>query len=555
MSTSFVSALRQPLGTALGFSLAINLALLTPSLFMLQVFDRVFSTRSVETLVMLTIIATATLVTMGFLEHYRSRTLAAVGIALEQQHGPRLLTRLLGTPGGAQAEGMRDLGVLRSFLSGTGIVALFDAPWILIYLVVIYLFHPVLGGVATLAAGFLLLLAWLNERLTRDSLAALHDGHRDAARFVDDALRKSETVTALGMAGAVTARWNRMTRRSHGVQLGVSQRGGLFGAVSRVSRQMVQIIMLGVGAYLVIAEGATAGVTLAATIILGRALAPVELLIGGWKSLVDARAAYARLQPLLDAADEGPALTPLPRPSGKLEVENLVYTPPGAARPVVAGVSLSLQPGQVLAVVGASGSGKTTLARLLVGVLPPAYGGVRLDGADLRMWAVADRGRWLGYMPQTVALFPGTVSENIARLGEVDADALLDAARLAGAHEMILRLPQGYDTPVGEDGSRLSGGQRQRVALARAVYATPALVVLDEPDASLDAEGEQALLECVRQLRARGSTVVVVSQRRAVLGVADMVAVMKDGKIERLAAREQAAPVTSMTNVARGNLA
>jgi len=206
-------------------------------------------------------------------------------------------------------------------------------------------------------------------------------------------------------------------------------------------------------------------------------------------------------------------------------------------------------------VVGASGSGKTTLARLLVGVLPPAHGGVRLDGADLRMWAVADRGRWIGYVPQNVSLFPGTVSENIARLGDVDADALLDAARLAGAHEMILRLPQGYDTPVGEDGSRLSGGQRQRVALARAVHATPALVVLDEPDASLDAEGEQALLECVRQLKSRGSTVVVVSQRRAVLGVADMVAVMKDGKIERLAAREQAAPVTSMTNVARGNLA
>ncbi len=554
MSLSFVSALRKPMGTALGFSLAINLALLTPSLFMLQVFDRVLSTRSVETLVMLGIIATATLVTMGFLEHYRSRTLAAIGIALEQQHGPRLLTRLLGTPGGAQAEGMRDLGVLRSFLSGTGIVALFDAPWIVIYIVVIYLFHPVLGGVATLAAAFLLLLAWLNERMTRDSLAVLHDGHRDAARFVDDALRKSETVTALGMAGAVTSRWGRMTRRSHGVQLGVSQRGGLIGAVSRVSRQMVQIIMLGVGAYLVIAEGATAGVTLAATIILGRALAPVEMLIGGWKSLVDARAAYARLKPLL-AADDAAAPTPLPRPSGKVEVENLVYTPPGAAKPVLAGVGFALQPGQVLALVGASGSGKTTLARLMVGVLPPAYGSVRLDGADLRMWSVADRGRWIGYVPQNVSLFAGTVSENIARLGEVDPDALLDAARVAGAHELILRLPQGYDTPVGEDGGRLSGGQRQRIALARAVYGNPALAVLDEPDASLDAEGEQALLECVRQLKARGTTVVVVSQRRAVLGVADLVAVMKDGKIERLAAREPPAPVTSMASVARGNLA
>jgi PrtD family type I secretion system ABC transporter len=555
MPLSFVSALRRPLGTALGFSLAINLALLTPSLFMLQVFDRVLSTRSVETLVMLTIIATVTLLTMGFLEHYRSRTLAAVGIALEQAYGPRLLGRLVSTPGSAaQAEGMRDLATLRAFLSGTGIVALFDAPWILIYLAVIYLFHPVLGAVATLSAAFLLLLAWLNERMTRDSLAALHDGHRDTARFVDDALRKSEAVTALGMADAVTARWRRMTQRSHGVQLGVSRRSSLITSSSRVTRQMVQIVMLGVGAYLVIADNATAGVTLAATIILGRALAPVEQLIGGWKSLVDARAAFGRLRPIL-GADDGPALTPLPRPSGRLEVENLVYTPPGAARPVLAGVSFALPPGQVLALVGASGSGKTTLARLLVGVLPPAYGGVRLDGADLRMWSPVDRGRWIGYVPQNVSLFPGTVSENIARLGEVDADALLAAARLAGAHELILRLPQGYDTPVGEDGGRLSGGQRQRIALARAVYGAPALAVLDEPDASLDAEGEQALLECVRRLKALGTTVVVVSQRRAVLGVADMVAVMKDGKIERLAAREAAAPVTAVAGVARGNLA
>lgn len=558
MHVSFLSALRAPLITALGFSLAINLAMLTPSLFMLQVFDRVLSTRSIETLLMLGVIAGVTMVVMGFLEYYRSRTLAAVGIALEQQHGPRLLARLLAVPAGtgsAQAEGMRDLSTVRAFLSGTGIVALFDAPWIGVYLLVIYLFHPVLGAVATLCAAFLLLLAYLNERMTRQSLIQLQDGHRQAARFVDEAMRKSETVTALGMGGAITGRWTAMTRLSHGVQLAISERGGLINSVSRVTRQLIQVLMLGVGAWLVIAEDATAGVTLAATIILGRALAPVEMLIGGWKSLVDARAAFSRLQPLLDSGEAQRTQTPLPRPSGRLQVENLVYTPPGAARPVVAGVSFSLTAGQVLAVVGASGSGKTTLARLLVGVIEPAEGGVRLDGADLRMWSVAQRGGWIGYVPQTVSLFPGTVSDNIARLGPVDAEALLAAARLAQAHEMILRLPQGYDTPVGEDGMRLSGGQRQRVALARAVYGLPSLVVMDEPDASLDAEGEQALLECVRLLKERGSTVVVVSQRRAVLGVADLIAVMKDGKIERMAAREQASPIASMPGVPRGNLA
>jgi PrtD family type I secretion system ABC transporter len=548
MSSSFSASLRAPLATALAFSLAINLALLTPSLFMLQVFDRVLTTRSVETLLMLGVMAALTLGAMGVLEQLRSRTLAAMGIRLEQQHGARLLRQLLAAAaqrggGAAYLDGMRDLATVRSFLSAAGVVALFDAPWIVVYVVVIGLFHPLLGLLAAAFALLLLGLAWLNERSTRTSLATLQSGARQASRQVDEALRHAEVIGALGMPDAIAQRWQQLTQASHGVQLGVSRAGGTFNAISRVARQMVQVVMLGVGAWLVIQQGATAGVMLAATIILGRALAPVEQLIGGWKALVDARAAYRRLQPLLDAPDEGTVATQLPRPTGRLDVEAVSYVPPGSQRPLLHNVSLSVKPGQAIAVVGASGAGKTTLARLLAGVMPPSAGAIRLDGADLRMWSVQRRGEWIGYLPQNVALLAGSIADNIARLGQpVDSQAVLAAAKLANAHDLILRLPAGYDTDVGADGARLSGGQRQRVALARAVYGKPALVVLDEADASLDADGEQALLETIRALKALGSAVVVISQRRAVLSVADGVVVMRDGRIERVAEREVTAP-------------
>lgn len=559
MATDFGSRLRTPLMTALGFSLAINLALLTPSLFMLQVYDRVLATRSVETLVMLALIATFTLVVMGFLEQYRSRTLAAMGIALEQQYGPVLLRQMLiGAARGASghyADGMRDLATLRSFLSGTGVVALFDAPWILIYLVIVFLFHPLLGGMATLFTVFLLVIAFLNERATRGSIASLQQGTRAASRHVDTAMRQAEVVTALGMPEAVARRWERITGGSHAVQLRISRVGGGFNSLSRVSRQLVQVLMLGTGAWLVIGQGATAGVMLATTIILGRALAPVEMLIGGWKALVEAKGAYARLREVLTRPPEGAVETELPRPAGKVEVEHVSYVVPGTNRRLLHNVSFTVAPGQALAIVGASGAGKTTLARLLVGVMPPSAGAIRLDGADLRMWSPERRGGWIGYLPQNVGLFAGTISENIARLGDVDSAAVIEAAQLAHAHDMILRLPAGYDTDVGDDGSRLSGGQRQRVALARAVHGAPPLVVLDEADASLDAEGEQALLETVRGLKARGTAVIIISQRRGVLAVADAVAVMRDGQIERMGARESAqaqAPHAVAASVQRG---
>jgi PrtD family type I secretion system ABC transporter len=539
MNIPLLQDLKAPLRTVLGFSLVINLALLAPSIFMLQVFDRVLSTRSVETLVVMALIAGATLALMGVLDFYRARALAAIGVLIEQKHGPRLLRQLLtaSARGGGRnyLDGMRDLAAVRGFLAGPGVLALCDAPWTIVYLVLIFLFDTTLGVLATLCTLFLLALAWLNERVTRDVLSRLHDGARSSARFVDNALRNAEVVTALGMPDAVSRRWTVLNDRSHALQLETSRTGGRIGSISRVARQGIQVLMLGVGAYLVIHSGATAGVMLATTIILARALAPVEQLIGGWKSFVDARAAFGRLRDLLQRPPEGEVSTALPRPQGRITVEQLVYTPPGADRALLRGVSFQLEPAQILAIVGPSGAGKTTLARLLAGVTQANGGTVRYDGADIRGWDPVRLGQWVGYVPQTVALFEGTIAENIARLGPVDSEAVLGAARLAQAHEMILRLPGGYETPVGEDGGRLSGGQRQRIALARAMYGDPAVLVLDEPDASLDAEGEQALLEALRNLKKRGCTIICVSQRRAVLSVADAVLVMKDGLVDRFA--------------------
>jgi len=539
MPNDLLAGLRAPLRTVLLFSLLVNLALLAPSMFMLHVSDRVLTTRSIETLVMLALLALSALVLMGFLEHYRGRILSGLGIRLEQQSGPALLHQLLKASvrqeGRPQLEGMRDLALLRGFLGGPGVVALCDAPWTVVFLGVIFMFHPALGWLALGCTLLLLVLAVVNERVTSRGFAELRLAQGRTQKLVDTALRGAETVTALGMSGVLARRWQHLGDEAHALQLKVGQAGGVLNAASRVLRQAVQVLMLGYGAYLVIHEHVTPGVMLATTIILGRALAPVEMLIGNWRGMVEARGAWQRLRALAKDADNSAPGTELPPPSGRLAVEAVGYVAPGTQRALLRGVSLQLEPGRVMAIVGPSGAGKTSLARLIAGVVPPSAGTVRIDGADLRSWDPDRLGRWVGYVPQDVVLFEGTVAENIARLGPVDGDAMLAAAQAAHVHELILRLPQGYDTPVGEGGRALSAGQRQRVALARALYGAPVLLVLDEPDASLDVEGEQALLAAVRGARERGAAVVLTTQRRAALGLADQVVVMRDGLVERVA--------------------
>lgn len=547
---SGVSSLRpllsRQLAWALLFSLAINLALLAPSLFMLQVYDRVLVTRSLETLTMLLALALLTLAAFAALDQVRSRLLGITGMALERRLGAVVLPEMIlrqARPGREPpVDGLRDLATLRAFLSGPGIVALFDAPWAVVYLLLIAGFDGRLGLMALGAMLLLLGLTWANQRLVQRNFQRLQADARAAGRWAERAVQNAEVVTALGMGPALVGRWARQTEAVQEASLASSGPSSVLGALSRGTRQAIQVVMLAAGAWLVIREGVTPGVMIATTIILGRALAPVEQLLVGWGGLAEARAAYERLQALVGASAGRPAPLALPRPTGRLDAEAVSYVPPGSPRALLRQVSLQLRPGELMALVGGSGAGKTTLARVLVGVLRPTGGAVRLDGAELGQYEASSLGASLGYLPQDVELFAGSVAENIARFQAQDgagAEAVIAAAQAAGVHELILRLPQGYDTPVGEGGNLLSGGQRQRVALARALYGQPALVVLDEPDASLDAEGEEALMAALARLKARGAAVVAVTQRRRLLGLADKVLVMRDGAVERVATRNE----------------
>jgi PrtD family type I secretion system ABC transporter len=546
-----VSRLQRYFAYAGFFSLAINALLLVPALYMLQVFDRVLSSRSEETLVMLSVGALLALAMMAALDVLRARLLAACGIALDRWLGPSVLQGLLDQTarlGGAEhLNGLRDVGTLRGFLVGAGVIALFDAPWLPLFLVLIYLFHPLLGAVALAGAALMLLLAVLNERLTRAPLEQVLAAGRRAGRFIDASTAHAETVSALGMQRAVTRRWQALNEEALREQVAASGLGATFSGLSKFTRQFIQMAMLGVGAYLVIAQHLSAGVMIAATILLGRALAPVEMLVAGWRNLVEVRSAWRRLEKLFAANPPAQAGTPLPAPRGDLAVERVVYAFPGAERPALRGVSFSLPAGDSLGVIGPTAAGKSTLARLIVGVWKPVSGAVRLDGADVSTWQREQLGAHVGYVPQMVGLFAGTVAENIARLAEPDAAAVIRAAQSAHAHEMILRLPKGYDTGIGEGGAALSPGQRQRVALARALYGEPRLVVLDEPNANLDTEGDEALVQAMRNLKQAGVTVVVIAHRPSLLAGVDKLLVLKDGVAEMFGPRAEV-----MARVTRG---
>lgn len=518
------------------FSLCINVLLLAPSLYMLQVFDRVITSRSTETLVMLTLAATTALVVMGMLDLLRTHLLGAAAAAMEARIGPRVLDGLLANAaklGGTEyVHGLRDVGILRGFLTGNGIFALFDAPWLPLYLLIIFVFHPLLGVVALTGAAALVLLAVVNEKLTRERLERLQSGTREAARYVDTSLRNAEVVSALGMVPAVTQRWATLNNDLQKLQMETSRTAGQISGITKFMRQFIQTAMLCAGAYLVIDQHVTGGVMMAATIILGRALAPVEMLISGWRSLVDARSAYARLDKLLASRARRPSVTKLPAPQGRLTVERVLFAAEGSDKAIVKGVSFELAPGEAMGLIGPSASGKSTLARLLIGVWKPLAGTVRMDGADISRWPRERLGRHVGYLPQDVELFAGTVAENIARLGKADARAVIEAAKKANAHEMILRLPEGYDTQIGEGGTALSGGQRQRIGLARALYGKPRMVVLDEPNANLDGEGEAALMQAIAGMKRDRVTLIVISHRPSILAGADKLLVLREGTVE-----------------------
>ncbi|WP_251978441.1 type I secretion system permease/ATPase [Salinicola avicenniae] len=517
------------------FSLFINLMMLAPSIYMLQVYDRVITTRSTETLLMLTMVVLFLFLVMGALEMVRSRILVRVGNRLDMQINERLyqatFKKALLMPGKPSAQALNDLTTLRQFTSGNGLFAFFDAPWIPVYIAILTLFHPWFGVFAASAGGVLMALAWINERSTQGLLNEANREHVAAQDLAQSNLRNAEVLHAMGMLPNLLGRWKQKHYDYLLHQSRASDRAGTLSNLSKTLRVTFQSLILGLGAYLVIEGSLTGGMMIAGSILMGRALAPIDQMIGGWKGFVAARTAYARLNGLLDAIPAEPMRMPLPPPVGRLVMESVSAAPPGTARPTLLEIDLYCDPGEHIAVVGPSAAGKSTLARVILGIWPALDGCVRLGGTDIGQWPRERLGPHVGYLPQDIELFDGSISDNIARFGEVDPAKVIQAARQAGVHDMILRQPEGYDTQICGAGGVLSGGQRQRLGLARALYGAPVLIVLDEPDANLDASGERALQHCLRQLKQQGTTVVVITHAPAILEQVDRVLALQDGRV------------------------
>ena len=524
------------------FSGVVNLLQLTVSLYMMQVFDRVLATRNTDTLVFLTIIAIFALLVMAALEACRSIVMQRIASWIELRVAPEgfdraLESQLRGRP--YRMEALRDLAVCRGFLGSPGMLALYDVPWVPVYLAVIFMLHPLMGWIALGGAALLFALTLLNEVISSGLMREANTAAMQSQRRAEAMVRNAEVIDSMGMSRAVMASWREGVARMTPPQVRAADRVALVLAATKFFRLAVQLAVLGVGCWLVLQQQLTAGASIAASIIMGRALAPVEQLIGGWKALVSSRQAYARLQAFLVQPRIRPPGMPLPAPTGALSVERVSFGFPGQSSALIKGVNFALSPGESLAVIGPSAAGKTTLIRMIIGTLPASSGTVRLDGADVFTWQREDFGRHVGYLPQDVELFDGSVIRNIARMGEPDAEAVFAAAKLAGCHELILRLPQGYDTEIGEGGQHLSGGQRQMIGLARALYGSPRLVVLDEPNSNLDGDSEANLVQALGRLTAGGATVVLVSHRPALVQGVDKVLLLKEGAIEMFGPRAE----------------
>jgi len=549
MPNSPATPLRQALGAfrnlfvAVGsFSFAMNLLMLMPTIYMLQIYDRVLASRNEFTLLMLTLIMVGIYGLETALEVVRSRALIRASSALDLHLGSRVFDasfkHYLATRSGNPGQALGDLTSLRQFLTGKGLLAFFDMPWTPIYLLVIFLLSPWLGLFGVASVLILGVLAWVNEKVTAGRLSDANRRSVQAGNYASGSLRNAEVIEAMGMLPNLRRRWQIRQAGVLKLQAEASERGALVGSASRFARLATQSGILGVGALLVIENQLTPGGMIAASILLGRALAPVDMVIGTWRGTVSARGAYSRLDKLLEAYLPPLERTVLPRPQGLVMVENLLLAPPGSRTPILKGITFGTRPGMLVAVIGPSASGKSTLARGLVGVWPSMGGTVRLDNADVSKWNREELGPWIGYLPQDVELFEGSIAENIARFGERDSEKVILAAQRAGVHDMILRLPEGYETSIGEGGMALSGGQRQRIALARAMYGDPALVVLDEPNANLDEIGDAALLEALQAMKREMRTVFVMTHRLNILNIADAVMVLAGGAIKAYGPRD-----------------
>jgi ATP-binding cassette subfamily C protein len=519
------------------FSGMLNVLMLAGSLYMLEIYDRVLPSRSLPTLVGLTIVLLILYCGQGALDFIRSRILSRIGEALDEALGDRVYSSVLKLPltGGRVGDSlqpMRDLDSVRSFLSGIGPTALFDLPWLPLYLFIIFMFHVVLGITALAGAILLVALTILAERLTRGPVTSATRSGSARNSLAIAGNRNAEVVAAMGMGQRFAARWQEANLDFIADQRRVSDVAGGFGAVSKVLRLMLQSAMLGIGAWLVIEQQATAGIIIAASILSGRALAPVDLAIANWKGFVTARQGWHRLNKTLAALPAESERMVLPAPRANMVMLSISIAAPGTQRLLVQDATFGVEAGHAVGIIGPSGSGKSTLVRTLVGAWQPVAGRIKLDGADLNQWSSEERGRHIGYLPQDVELFAGTVADNIARFEvEPDASLIIAAAKAAGAHDLIVSLRDGYDTQIGEQGEALSAGQRQRIALARALYRDPFMVVLDEPNSNLDSEGEQALNVAIMSVRQRGGVVILVAHRPSVLITVDFILAMNQGRV------------------------
>jgi ATP-binding cassette subfamily C protein EexD len=522
--------------SAAGFSLLINFLMITPSIYMLQVYDRVVSTGNLSTLLMLTLIVLLLFVTMAALEWVRSQILVRVSTRLETLLNQRLFQvafkQALFTGGQrATTQPLDDLTGLRQFLTGNGLFAFFDVPWMPVYLGLLFVFHPWYGWFSVFTAILLCIVAYATEKATTKTLTEANNAAMANRGLLGKNLRNAEIIESMGMLSNIRQRWMIGAVKVLDLQAIASSRAGLLTALSKIIRLSSQSLILGLGAYLVIEREISPGLMIAGSILMGRALAPVDMIIGTWKGFISARDQYERLNDILLKIPADKDHMQLPDPKGNIQLENAVVVPPGSKLPVVKGITLSIDNGDIVGVIGSSGAGKSTLARAILGIWPTANGSIRLDGAEVFNWDREHLGGFIGYLPQDIELFEGTISENIARFGDIDPEKVVEAAKMADVHDLILHFPEGYDTIIGATGGNLSGGQRQRIGLARALYGNPVLVVLDEPNSNLDEQGELALENALVQLKQKRVTVIIITHRNNVLSKVDKLMILKDGSL------------------------
>lgn len=539
------AGMRGLLVAAVVFSIFVNLLMLTGPLYMLQVYDRVLGSRSEPTLVALSILVIFLFLAMGLLDHARSRLLARIGARLQDRLDRRVFEASLASaainPSDPVAQSaQRDLESIQRFWSSPVATALMDMPWTPLFLAAIFVFHPMLGWLAVVGGTVLVLITLANQLLSKSPILRANAATVEAERMSDKLKSEAELLRALGMADAAFQRWKLAREKALFGALSSADLSGSFSSATRTLRMFLQSAILGLGAWLVLQGDLTPGAMIAGSILMGRALAPIEQAIGQWPVLTRARDAKRNLEQLLGTQPMERPRTPLPRPKARLEVEGLTIVPPGGAAPILRGVSFKLEPGQALGIIGPSGAGKSTLGRALIGALTPNAGKVRLDGVLLEQYDPDVLGRYFGYLPQSMSLFDATVTDNIARLStEPDAQKVIAAAQAAAAHDMILRLPLGYDTPISNAGGRLSGGQTQRVGLARALYGDPVLLVLDEPNSNLDNDGSAALNAAIRRMKEDGNSVIVIAHRPAAIQECDLLLVLDEGQRRAFGPRDE----------------